>query len=181
MNIDGSNPVELVKGASMMDCTPDSRWVVYYQHSADGTHLWKVPIDGGGPVQLTFKHGAARPAISPDGKLIACNYLVKEPNSQFLIAILSIEGGEPIRVFNIPTFPVREIRWTPDASAVAYIISREGVSNIWAQPIDGSPPKRLTDFKSDFIYSFNWSRDGTQLAVSRGPQTSDVVLLSDFR
>jgi tricorn protease len=107
--------------------------------------------------------------------------MVTEPNSRFRIAILSIDGGEPIKIFDIPTFPIREIRWTPDGSAVAYISTRDGVSNIWGQPIDGSPARQLTDFKSDFIYSFNWSRDGKQLALSRGPRTSDVVLISDFR
>ncbi|HEY3138243.1 MAG TPA: protein kinase [Blastocatellia bacterium] len=181
LNGDGGNPLELVKGSALMDFTPDSRWVVYYQHSSEGARLWRVSIDGGDPVQLTFKDNAARPSVSPDGKLIACNYMVTEPNSRFRIAILSIDGGEPIKIFDIPTFPIREIRWTPDGSAVAYISTRDGVSNIWGQPIDGSPARQLTDFKSDFIYSFNWSRDGKQLALSRGPRTSDVVLISDFR
>jgi hypothetical protein len=64
---------------------------------------------------------------------------------------------------------------------VLYIDTRGGVSNIWMQPIDGSPPKPVTDFKSEHIFSFDWSRDGKQLAVARGTQTSDVVLISDFK
>jgi len=49
------------------------------------------------------------------------------------------------------------------------------------QPIDGGPPRMLTDFKSDGIFWFDFSRDGKQLAVARGTQTSDVVLFSDFK
>jgi hypothetical protein len=47
--------------------------------------------------------------------------------------------------------------------------------------LDGSPPRKLTDFKSDRIFSFGWSRDGKQLALARGTLTNDVILISDFR
>ena len=77
--------------------------------------------------------------------------------------------------------PCSFIHWTPDGQAVAYIRTRGGVSNIWSQPLDGSPPKQLTDFKSDRIFNFAWSRDGKQLALSRGVVNSDVVLISNFR
>jgi len=39
----------------------------------------------------------------------------------------------------------------------------------------------LTDFKADRIFWFDFSRDGKQLALSRGTQTSDVILIKDFR
>jgi Tol biopolymer transport system component len=61
---------------------------------------------------------------------------------------------------------------------VLYIDTRDGVSNIWSQPLDGGSPKRITDFKTDRIFSFDWSKDGKQLALSRGTQTSDVVFLT---
>jgi len=37
------------------------------------------------------------------------------------------------------------------------------------------------DFKADRIFWFDFSRDGKQLALSRGTQTSDVILIKDFR
>ena len=67
-----------------------------------------------------------------------------------------------------------------DGRALTYVETRDGVSNIWGQPIEGGPPKQLTDFKSDLIFSFDWSRDGT-LACARGTQNADVVLISGFR
>jgi len=39
----------------------------------------------------------------------------------------------------------------------------------------------LTNFKTDRIFSFDWSRDGKQLIVARGKLTSDVVLISNYR
>jgi eukaryotic-like serine/threonine-protein kinase len=181
MDSDGSNPVQLVTGGSVAHCSPAGKWVIYYKHDAGEVHLWKVPIDGGDPVQLTFKNITARPAVSPDGRLIACNYLVQQPNSQFRIAVFPFEGGEPIKVFDIPTFPPREIHWTPDSRAVAYVETRKGVSNVWIQPIEGGKPVQLTDLKSDLIASFGWSRDGKRLAFTRRLVTSDAVLISDLK
>ncbi|PYV61361.1 MAG: hypothetical protein DMG97_43380 [Acidobacteria bacterium] len=94
---------------------------------------------------------------------------------------MPFEGGEPIKVFDALTPIGRLIRWAPDGRAVTYIVTSAGVSNIWSQPIDGGAPKQLTNFKSDQMFWFDWSRDGKQLAVSRGTVTSDVVLISNFR
>jgi len=49
--------------------SPDGAWVAYVtlDHQAGG-HLWKAPIDGGGPVRLTTEPGEyLYPAWSPDG------------------------------------------------------------------------------------------------------------------
>jgi hypothetical protein len=70
---------------------------------------------------------------------------------------------------------------SPDGRALAFIDTKNGVSKIVAQPLEGGPPKQLTDFKADRIFSFAYSRDGRQLALSRGTQSSDVVLISDFK
>ncbi len=55
------------------------------------------------------------------------------------------------------------------------------VSNIWSLPLDGTPAKQLTNFRSDQIFFHAWSRDGKQLALARGSVTSDAVLISNFR
>ena len=73
------------------------------------------------------------------------------------------------------------LRWTADGSGLTYINNQGGVSNIWMQPLAGGPPKQLTDFKSDMIFHFDWSRDGKQLALSRGIFTSDVILLNNVK
>ena len=65
--------------------------------------------------------------------------------------------------------------------ALNYTDTINGVSNIWSLPVDGGPPKQLTDFKTDQIFWFYFSRDGKQLALSRGTQRSDVILIRDFK
>lgn len=89
-------------------------------------------------------------------------------------------GGKPIKTFEIPptVYIDTELRWTPDGRAITYLDHCGGQANLWIQPLDGGPPKQLTDFKTDQIFSFDWSRDG-RLVYSRGLRTNDVVLIKD--
>jgi len=68
----------------------------------------------------------------------------------------------------------------PGGHAIAYIVQKGGVSNIVAQPIIGGAPRQLTHFKSGSIFRFGLSRDG-RLALARGSQSSDVVLIRKFQ
>ena len=84
----------------------------------------------------------------------------------------------PTAVAGGGSFPMR---WTADGRALTYVDNRGGASNIWSLPVDGSAPKALTDFKQDRIFSFAWSQDGRQLAVSRGSYTHDVFRIAGLR
>ena len=141
--------------------------------------LWKTSIDGGETKQLTDKI-TEEPDISPDGKLIACFYY---PEGQGIkIAVLPFEGGEFVYEFDVDqSIRDKTPRWTPDGRAITYILNRGGVSNIWSQPLDGGTPKQLTDFKTDRIFAFDWSRDGKQLLLARGTISNDVVIIQDFK
>jgi len=183
MDIDGSNAKPLITSPGFNPTiSPDGKWVVYTTFGPGGFSIWKVSIDGGEPVQITFKYSQA-PAISPDGKLIACYYLDERTGAQ-KIALIPFAGGEPSKLFDLSQAVdsgTYSVRWTHDGLALTYIVNRGGVSNIWIQPLDDSPARQLTDFKSDRIFSFDWSRDGKWLALSRGPEQRDVVLMSDFK
>jgi Tol biopolymer transport system component len=179
MELSGGNAQQLTRGSGEFAprLSPDGKWVVYMSIGLGKPTLWKVPIEGGEPVQLTDKPSAL-PAVSPDGKLIACQYWDEQLNSRWVTAIIPIEGGAPVKVFN---FQATAIRWSPDGRALTYIDQRGGVSNLWSQSLSGEPPRQLTDFKGDYVFDFDWSRDGKQLALARGVVTNDVVLISDLK
>jgi serine/threonine protein kinase/dipeptidyl aminopeptidase/acylaminoacyl peptidase len=183
VNLDGSNAKLLTASPGFMqDITPDGKWVVYSTFGPGGFSIWKVSIEGGEAVQVTRRYSHA-PAVSPDGKSVAA-YIPDERTGATKVAIFPFEGGEFTKSFDVQAAPGSfpyPVRWTPDGRALTYIANRGGVSNIEIQPLDGSPNRRLTDFKTDRIFAFDWSPDGKWLLLSRGPEQRDVVLLTDFK
>ena len=184
MDIDGGNPERLTTGMDDYDprCSPDGKWVVYRAFVFGIMTLWRVSIDGGDAVQLT-REISYEPAISSDGKWIACFYKgdPAHPHEQ-VVAILPFEGGDPAKTFDLPmnVNTGSGLRWTFDGRAVTYVVHRGGASNIWSQPMDGGPPTQVTDFKDQEIFAFDWSSDG-KLACSRGVINNDVVIIRNFR
>ncbi|MFL6468994.1 MAG: TolB family protein [Pyrinomonadaceae bacterium] len=180
MNIDGGDQRQLTNGIGEQSpqFSPDGRWVVYRLAFGKAT-LWKVSADGSEPVQLNDKF-STYPTVSPDSKLVAYFYSDDE-TSPLRIAVAPLEGGEPVKTFDLPASSRHPLHWTTDGHALAYVVTKNGISNIVAQPLDGGAPKQLTNFTSDRIFWFDFSRDGKWLALSRGTQTSDVVLIKDFK
>lgn len=180
IGIDGSNMARITTGEGEYypQCTPDGRWIVY-QSGGNYPTLWKMPTAGGEAIQLT-KTTASRPSLSPDGKFFAYHYLDGNTTPmRWGIGISSVEDGTRIKRFDFsPTVVERLVKWTKDGQGIAFMNSPNGVPNIWIQPLDGGDPKPLTNFPSDNIIAFNWNSDGSQLAVIRGVETSDVILIN---
>jgi serine/threonine protein kinase/Tol biopolymer transport system component len=185
MDSEGNNQLQLTRGAfdTFPSISQDGKWVFYTSITGGNPTLWKVSSDGGTAVQVSSKVAVA-PQVSPDGKFIS--YLFPDspdalapPNR---IAIIPIEGGEPIKVLEFElgrgTFP--HSQWSADGRSIIYAISGN-VTNLWSQPLDGGPPKQITDFKDSLITSFAWTRDGKTLACTRGILTRDAVLISDAK
>jgi hypothetical protein len=70
--------------------------------------------------------------------------------------------------------------WKPGGRAIVYAVEKEGVTNFVEQPIAGGPPRQLTHYTSGHIFSYAISRAG-QLAIARGTQSSNVVLIRNFQ
>lgn len=179
VDADGRNPTPLTnsEGDDSPSFTPDGRWVVYATRAGGKQTVWRVSIEGGEPVQLT-RAASLLPSVSPGGALVACA-LEDEATGDLTASLISFEDGRVVRRFKQP-FPVNSpaLRWTPDGRFITYVVTRGGVSNIWAQPADGGEARQLTAWTADLIYRFDWSKDGT-LACERGAPVNDVVVIRD--
>jgi len=180
MNSDGSNLKQLTSGGLDLwpSCSPDGKWVVYGSRHSGQTTAWKVGIDGGEPVKLG--DDLRWPSVSPDGQWLAGN--LYQPGRPPQMEIISFASGKPLKTFNYPATANSDagLRWSPDGRSLTYVNTVNGVSNIWTQPLDGGQRKALTDFKSGLIFAFAWSPDG-DLALARGTETSDAILITRFR
>ena len=162
-------PIVVDRRPQPASVTPDGRWVVF---GSEG-RLWKVSIDGGKPVRLT-DFEADLPAVSPDGTRVAFRL-------HDAFGVMPIGGG-PVRRFGDVTRPrYSAVRGTADGTALLHNSGFNDRSNIWLQPLDGSPPRRITDFDSDYVLSFDVSPDGRHLAIVRGVLSRDAVLIENFR
>ena len=183
IGVDGSNPRQLT--ASLRDgnwpqFTPDGNFIVFHQTDLTGSfNLWRIPASGGPALRLTSAL-TMHPAISQRNAKIASWYSDTSSNPHWKLAIFGPDGGEPLQVFDpsVAVKPDTLIRWTPSGDAITFLGYRNGVSNIWVQPVDGGSARPLTSFSSGEIYSFDWARDNT-LVYSRGLTTADVVLIKD--
>jgi len=193
---DGSNPTRIADEtiAANPQCSPDGKWVVYL-HGPSWT-LMRVIITGEKPpetlAQSPAPGGYVVPAFSPDGKRIAYISLptspVKNPGSPASslpnqLKIVAFDGGAALQQFDWPGSAgfFGSPRWMPGGEAIDYVLTHNGVSNIWRQKLAGGAPKQITNFESGQIFDFDWSRDGRQLALTRGSESSDVIMIRNFR
>ena len=181
MDAGGGNLKQITTGAYNHDpiCSPDGQWVVYETLNSSGSAVMRVPIDGGAAVNLSNREAEVA-AISPDGKLVAfAGHEASGSNVHTVCVVVPSGGGQPLYTFNVDPRATAPLRFTPDGKSLAYVVNDRGVVNIWTVPLGGGTPSQLTDFKSDQIFDFAWSRDGKSLALARGTVSRDVVLLTD--
>jgi Tol biopolymer transport system component len=194
MNLDGSNPRQLTHTgfAVRFDISSDSKWLVYTAFDSGTGVIYKMPLEGGSPAEIAAtpirisqaQLGASPLALSPDGKWIAVLAAMDQPQTAGLVfEIVPLDGGN-LKRLKAPLLSFEEVfqplKWTPDGKGLIFIHSENGASNLWIQPIDGGEPKQLTHFANERIFDFAFSRDGKRLAISRGTDSSDAVLIRNF-
>ena len=189
MSIDGGEVQQLTRGVGGVathSISPDGKWLLYSPFTGGIRKLW---LDGGTDTEIVAKGNLRYPQLSPDGKLLAY-FFDDEQTNRPKIAVIEFGSGATVRTFDLPVTSqsstyespfYRGFHWSADGHAIIYINTLGGMSNLWSQPLDGSTAKQITNFKSDLIYNFAYSRDGHQLALARGSHTRDAVLISEVR
>lgn len=176
---DGSDVKRILEDDSFdvdSSISPDGNWIAYNSAVSEGNSVRKsvrlAPASGGPYLQLTKGGEMRNPHFSPDGRYIS--YVNVET-----IGVASVPNGEVVSTFTTQPVPVLNVgaRWTPDGKALVYIVRKKAVSNLWSQPLNGSPPTPLTDFTSGEIYNFAFSSDGRRLILARGYPTRNAMLL----
>jgi len=158
--------------------------VVFKGQASDGTaYIWKMPVSGGIPIKLSDRPAITGPAVSLDGRHLGFPSVKKD--GTVALAIISAENGAVEKELPIPPTldtSAHTATWKPDNRSVVVTDTRSGVPNLWALPVFGSDQaQQLTHFTSGTIWSFRWSPNGKKLAVARGSNASDVVLLKSGR
>ena len=118
------------------------------------------------------------PAIDPSSEKVAFYFNTAE--GAFRIGVCSAEGG-PLLV-ELPAEPL-------STTTSRLVLRDEGVylntvagdrANVWLQPLDGKPARRITSFTDQLMFDFAISDDGASLLVARGPRLRDAQLITGF-
>jgi eukaryotic-like serine/threonine-protein kinase len=182
MDSEGQNVRRVVKEdkCAFAAASANQEWVVYTSIADGNPRLWKAALKGGDAVKLTDVDSIS-PAISRDGKSVA--YFIREKGKPLKLGIISIDGGNPLKTFELPGTTNSEagIAWNKTGNGVLFVNTLGTTSNIWTQPLDGTRPTPLTAFKEFQIAKFALNAEGDRLAISRGSRNRDVVLIKNVR
>jgi Tol biopolymer transport system component/predicted Ser/Thr protein kinase len=176
---DGSNPEKKLDEVEYSDCSPDGKAVFY----AVKDTIYRMSSEGGSPSQVMSVPGTLSAwllQVSPDGSQLAFLFQEGDPIPVVKVAVASVNGGALHFAHRLPLGAER-LRWAPSGKAIQYLLTRNGATNVWEQSLSDAEPRPITNFTSGRIFDFSWSRDGKQLLLAKGSQSSDVILIRNFR
>jgi len=174
----GTNLTQLTSGANEANprCSADGKWVYYNDYGGD--HFVKrVAIEGGTPETVVHKAVGGAWRISPDDKSVAW-LEVRELDNRLVLNLFSIQDQKSA-YYDIDARAKPPLAFAPDGKSVTFVVREKGVDNLWTQPLAGGSATQLTHFPSEEVWQFRYSPDGTKIAIERGHQESDAVLLRD--
>jgi Tol biopolymer transport system component len=164
-------------------CSADGSIVVYtefvsYDHARI---IWKSLSSGKEIVLQQFDHSNPMwPTISPNGRDLLFNVFYKSGTTTDWEIIPVIGGPMKKLIPPIGASAAIAIKWAPDGKSILYAKNENDVGNVWSVPLEGGHPRKLTNFRSDLIFSFDVSPDN-RLVVSRGHDDVDLVLLENVK
>jgi dipeptidyl aminopeptidase/acylaminoacyl peptidase len=147
------------------DVSPDGRWIVYDNNLGGNANIYKAPLAGGEPVQLTSESGDEMgPRWSPDGTEIAFY------GGLGSIFVVPADGGTAARLTAGRGSGVAPL-WSPDGLQIAFLpsgfgpraprfMSREHVGGPWSEPVEVNDVKCMLG---------DWVPDGSGVLCDEGP------------
>ncbi len=183
--VEGGEPVRIASSTvpyARPIYSPDGKRILYSVQSA-GVHdrqVWKLISDTGGDAMatLSFPSQAQDLEWDPDGQSIT---FVDQVDGVENIFRQSLGGGRPVQLTHFAGGTIQDHEWSPDGRRLA-LIRRAEHQNLWLTGPDGSHPIQLTQFQTGSVFSVDWvPSDGRRLCFLYGQESSDVVLIKNFR
>lgn len=178
IDLDGKNPRPITRSDSPVfngRLLSDGTAIYKTQTQQFGWVLMRQAPDG--TVSKVETKGIDVWDLSPDEKRMAA--LMDDADSkQKVIAILEIASGKIEKTLKInPPATMRRLACSRDGKSIYYDRADGSFSELYQIQIETGEQKKITNFKSEYIRWFDWSFDGKKLAVARGRQYADTVMI----
>ncbi|MBA2260667.1 MAG: serine/threonine-protein kinase [Acidobacteria bacterium] len=177
MQPDGAEPRVLSRGEDDIFpvVNPDGRWIYY---AVPPGRIMRMSAEGGEGTPFGDQAGVPID-VSVDGRELLIGVQPSSSTTFVSHAILDAHSGAVKVRMTLPAGAMASRGRRDDL--VAYTVSKDGVVNLWEQPVAGGPPRQLTKFTSGRIFNFAYTPDRKRLFLARGTRIGDVVLIRDFR
>ena len=168
-----------------MSFTPDSREVAAFW----GGKLWRVPVDGGDPIEIPFRVDVELPmgpevdfdypiddsptfvakqirdlAPSPDGERLAFTIMGD-------VYVKALPDGEPRRIVEMDAMAAQPA-WSPDGERLVFATYSDAEGGrLYAVDYDGDDLERITP-EAAFFTQPVFSPDGVRVVAIRGPRVA---------
>ena len=176
--LDGSTPRTVVADVrrDAISSSADGR-VLAFAALIDGTpHVFTIAPDGKGREQVTTRPSFA-PAVDPEGRRVAYYYVA---NGLFRIGVSRLGGGEALLADLPAEAPSANSRLQIVGDGIYLNTVRGDRANVWFQPLDGRPARRITSFDDQLLFDFAVSDDESMLAIVRGTRLRDAQVITGF-
>ena len=170
-----ANTVPVTTGAQVIEAhrvSRDGKWILYDSDRDGKSNIYRVPVGGGQPEQLTHESfDVFAPDLSPDGKLLAYH---SWRNGNRDIEVRPLDGG-PVEFIATSPQQARYPTWSPDGRALLFLSQPGAIEGYVTQRLSAgkwSLPKRVITVGESAGGIF-WSPDGQHFMGVIG---RDVVL-----
>ena len=119
INADGSGLRRLThhpEGDAVGSWSHDGRWIYFVSRRSGEHQIWKLPVDGGEPIQITKDGGEGASYESPDGKFVYYTKSIGLSTGASTLWRTPVSGGEEVKILD----SLFRLQWTVTASGIYF-------------------------------------------------------------
>jgi Tol biopolymer transport system component len=178
LSADGAELQPIAEGIDVQGTScwsPDGKWIVTGGSGADGSGLFKIPLEGG-PAVRVVAGPALNPVWSPDGSLI----VYAGTNVRTFAPLLAVHpDGTSVELPQISVRRLGErVRFLPDGKSLIYMQGLLASQDFWLLDLASMKSRPLTRLQNRAtMRTFDITSDGKQIVFDRLRENSHVVMI----
>ncbi|RPI26489.1 MAG: hypothetical protein EHM61_11665 [Acidobacteria bacterium] len=147
-----------------LDWSSDGKSIIYSAYfSTEGSHLLRIPAEGGEAKPLQLGQTGWEPTIARQGSRLAYSRRSLNCDIWRVDTTAKSDPGKNPKCIISSTFPDSDPSVSPDGRQIVFASHRSGARQIWRCERDGSAPVQLTSLTAHQTGSPRWSPDGLQI------------------
>jgi Tol biopolymer transport system component len=150
--------------------SPDGQGVIHRSNRGGASNLWRQPLNGKSPVQLTTGTGPdTYPSVARDGKMAFLN-----SRSRITLLTFSLTSGTSTNLLTDSSRLWAPVL-SPDGKEIAYSRDEpDGSWHLWVIPAEGGAARQLTSGKEPEVYP-RFTPDGASILFNTwGPEPLSI-------